>query len=328
MYMSYKLIPGNDDADFVALAEDAKGPTIPIQDDSPVVAVRYVPKVVKRKRIYRKSELLSEWDKHALEAVKASYKEMNEPYPPPKKTRRNTKASKSEDSSSSGGSKTPKYKETTIPEKWWAKLANGHTKIVVQGDLIYLFGYKYVQEVKARGRSASTASKFIDVPVGAVREPRRLTLPSLCVPSAPPVFYQQGMYDTCVFSSMASALYFAGAKVAANFIQNKAKGTAGCNVQNMFHKLVMMVRETDLKFLSTTSLPPTFDWEHDLHDNMIVVASLAGSDGSVHHAITMFRGWIFDSNETHALPLNKQALHFMHSNRRRDDDDRMPIKFC
>jgi hypothetical protein len=41
---------------------------------------------------------------------------------------------------------------------------------------------------------------------------------------------------------------------------------------------------------------------------MILVGSLVASDGSVNHAITITRGWIFDSNEHKAFPLTKEAL--------------------
>jgi hypothetical protein len=138
----------------------------------------------------------------------------------------------------------------------------------------------------------------------------RLTCPSLCVPGAPVVFYQEGIHDTCVFSSMAAALYFAGAKKAANKIQNAAPGMVGCNVQSMFHSLVRKIRTTEVKFLLVSKLYPSFDWKNDLKDNMILVGSLEGSNGSVHHVVTLICGWLFDSNETQALPLTKQALDF------------------
>jgi hypothetical protein len=237
---------------------------------------------------------------------------MNMKYEKPKTKKNKGQETDNETPDSDSGDEDgePKFKETVVPAKWWAQLADGHHKITQQEDLEALFGARYIAEVMARGKSHSSNSKFIDVPVGAVREPRRLTCPSLCVPGAPVVFYQQGIHDTCVFSSMAAALYFAGAKKAANQIQNAAPGMVGCNVQSMFHSLVRRIRTTEVKFLSVSKLSPSFDWKNDLKDNMILVGSLEGSDGSVHHAVTLFRGWLFDSNETHALPLTKQALDF------------------
>jgi hypothetical protein len=154
--------------------------------------------------------------------------------PATKKSKQGATAADDDDEDDDG---TPKYEETLIPEKWWAKLADDHSKIVAKDNLVVLFGSRYVNEVMVHGKAATSTSKFINVPVGAVRKPRCLDHPSLCVDGALLVYCQQGTYDTCVFSSMASALYFAGAKGAANLIQNKAEGTAGCNVQGMFHRL-------------------------------------------------------------------------------------------
>jgi hypothetical protein len=99
-------------------------------------------------------------------------------------------------------------------------------------------------------------TKVVDVPVGAVCKLRQLTCPALCVIGAPVVFYQQGMYDTCFFSSMAFAVYFADAKRVASYIQNATKGKTGCNVQRMFHALLGHIRQTELRYIQVTKLPP------------------------------------------------------------------------
>jgi hypothetical protein len=155
--------------------------------------------------------------------------------------------------------------------------------------------------VMVHEKSATSTSKFINVPVGALPEPRHLDHPSLCVDGAPLVYYINK--ERMIRVSFPRWL--------PNHVQNKAKGTAGCNMQGMFHRLQEQVFQTELKFLSQRPLlPPMFDWKKELKDNMIMVALLEGSDGPVHHAVTMFQGWILDSNETHALPLTKQALDF------------------
>jgi hypothetical protein len=41
---------------------------------------------------------------------------------------------------------------------------------------------------------------------------------------------------------------------------------------------------------------------------MVLVGSLVASDGSVNHAITITRGWVFHSNEHMAFLLTKEAL--------------------
>jgi hypothetical protein len=51
-----------------------------------------------------------------------------------------------------------------------------------------------------------------------------------------------------------------------------------------------------------------FQWETDINNYMFVVGVIKDSTGSCQHAITIFRNWIFDSNEPYALPLSKDNL--------------------
>jgi hypothetical protein len=122
---------------------------------------------------------------------------------------------------------------------------------------------------------------------------------------------------------MVSALYFAGARQAASYAQNAAKGHAGATAKGLFSDLVRVVRQTEVRFLEIKALPPAFDWKNDLKPNMIVAGSLEGSDGSVHHAVTLFWGWIFDSNEKHAILLGKEGLDFC-----TQTDEEMMVSGC
>lgn len=146
--------------------------------------------------------------------------------------------------------------------------------------------------------------------MGAVRAARLTQQHDLIVGNAPTVLHQQGVYNTCVFSSFASALAFAGATDAAKTIQHNAQKHQGTNSMNVYKNLCLTVRKTNVNYLEQHKLPPLFDWWTDLKHNMLVVGSLQGSDGSVHHAVTLFRGWIFDSNEATAIPLSKARLDF------------------
>jgi hypothetical protein len=310
---------GADNA-FVAIAKDMNGPTVPIEDDSPVISVKFVPSR-QQKKIRKGYVGTTYWDEFVEEGVVNAYKDLERPLPANAvlQAQQGKKATKkkvddddddSDDGSTGDQTERSKYKVTTIPEVWWAKLSDRHEKVVTKEELVALFGSKFVAEVLARGKSYSTCTKYIDVPVGAVREARLGGSPTLTVPGAPIVFHQQGTLDTCVFSSMASALYFSGQRQAASFVQNAAKGHAGANAKSLFSDLVRVVRQTEVRFLEIKALPPAFDWKNDLKPNMIVAGSLEGSDGSVHHAVTLFRGWIFDSNEKHAIPLGKEGLDF------------------
>jgi hypothetical protein len=53
-----------------------------------------------------------------------------------------------------------------------------------------------------------------------------------------------------------------------------------------------------------------FNWREDLHENMFYLGAIHGSDGNAQHAVTLYRNWIFDSNEKRAIPLGKEGLDF------------------
>ena len=48
----------------------------------------------------------------------------------------------------------------------------------------------------------------------------------------------------------------------------------------------------------------------DFRENQIALIVLMSSDGGASHAVTIANGWIFDSNESVALPLTQQALDY------------------
>jgi hypothetical protein len=45
-----------------------------------------------------------------------------------------------------------------------------------------------------------------------------------------------------------------------------------------------------------------------MNDYMFVVGRIKDSTGACQHAVTIFRNWIYDSNEPFALPLSKESL--------------------
>ncbi|MCK7580957.1 MAG: hypothetical protein MZV65_38655 [Chromatiales bacterium] len=63
-----------------------------------------------------------------------------------------------------------------------------------------------------------------------------------------------------------------------------------------------------MKWLQARRRPKTFKWEDDINDNMFFVGVIKDNTNSCQHAITIFRNWIYDSNEPFALPLSKESL--------------------
>ena len=120
--------------------------------------------------------------------------------------------------------------------------------------------------------------------------------------------YQQGDHDTCVFSSLASALYYTGIsrlKELANDLHQRSKKVSG-GVHSL-HLVKKIVKER-ASWLGCKKVKLTFNWEKDLDVNMISVGVIHDSKGACQHAVTIFHKWVFESNEKVALPLCQESL--------------------
>ena len=133
-------------------------------------------------------------------------------------------------------------------------------------------------------------------------------VPNLLDAGAPEMKYHQGDHDTCVFSSLALALYHTGIstlKEIANDLHKKSKKLSG-GVHSLH--LLKEILEERASWLGCRKLKPTFDWQKDLDLNMILVGVIKDSDVSCQHAVTIFCKWVFNSNEKVALPLCQESL--------------------
>ena len=58
-------------------------------------------------------------------------------------------------------------------------------------------------------------------------------------------------------------------------------------------------------------MPLGFNWESALNDHQtIFVGVLCASDGHCNHAVTIHGKWVYDANETIALPLMRETLDY------------------
>jgi hypothetical protein len=65
------------------------------------------------------------------------------------------------------------------------------------------------------------------------------------------------------------------------------------------------------RWIQAKKKPPSFDWKELLQDtSTIFVGVLFASDGNCSHAVTIHGGFIYDANETIALPLCQDALDY------------------
>jgi hypothetical protein len=194
-------------------------------------------------------------------------------------------------------------KKIKIEAKWKAKLESGQEAIVNEDFVSNNFGEKFIEECKRLGDK-----RYVPIPVGSCRSSVLSLVPKLQCAEAPRVKYKQGDQDTCVFSSLASALYYTGIsrlKDLANDLHQKSTKVSGGINSLVWVKKIVQKRAS---WLECKKVLPIFDWKKDLNENMILVGVIKDSKGSCQHAVSIYRNWVFDSNEEVALPLCQESL--------------------
>jgi hypothetical protein len=186
---------------------------------------------------------------------------------------------------------------------WKGLLENG-SQLPIGQDLVQeQFGPRFVKECKKFG-----VRKFIPIPVGMNKSSLMDIFPNLRCENAPPLKFMQGEIDSCVFSSLASAFYQTSIPdlvTVANVLQRTS--TKFCGGAKSIYAARCIVEE-HVKWLQVKRIPRKFDWENDINDYMFVVGVINDSTNCCQHAVTIFRNWIYDSNEPFALPLCKESL--------------------
>jgi hypothetical protein len=187
---------------------------------------------------------------------------------------------------------------------WKGLLEDGTVTTINEEFVTQSFGTRFVVQCKSLG-----SQKFLRIPAGSCRSSVMTIIPALMLKNAPPIKYMQGDIDSCVFSSLASAFHQTGIPDlvrVASLLQDKCNGLSGgadCL------QAAMQIVASNVSWLQPKRMDPkSFRWEEDINDNMFVVAVMQDSTGSCQHAITIFRNWIYDSNEPFALPLSKESL--------------------
>ena len=112
-----------------------------------------------------------------------------------------------------------------IEHKWKAKLDSGQEANVTEGFVSANFGERFKNELKRLGDNS-----YVPIPPGRTRTSVLPWAPNLLHAGAPKMKYQQGDHDTCVFSSLASALFHTGItslKEIAHELHRKSKKLSG-----------------------------------------------------------------------------------------------------
>jgi len=183
------------------------------------------------------------------------------------------------------------------------QLHDGSVISAEEKALVEQFGKTFVTEVKNLG-----IKKYVPIPVGSCRRSVVELMPCLRHDEAPPVKYMQGDKDTCVFSSFASALHSSGDKELQQLAQrvsaHGARHEGGASSLEELRKLVVR----GARWLQPKATKKEFCWHQEIGPGDFFVGIMRDSTGSVQHAVSVHKSWVFDSNEPCALPLNKESL--------------------
>jgi hypothetical protein len=180
---------------------------------------------------------------------------------------------------------------------------DGTVCTLIENTVTEAFGKDFVAQCMRLGDR-----KFVPIPVGTCQASVITRYPHFRCEMAPRLHHMLGNYDTCTFSSLASAFHHTGipelVKVGI-MLQNKSN--RHCGGTKSLHIAKEIVTD-NVKWLQAKRLPKNFDWENDINDYMFVVGAIEDSTNCQEHAVTIFRNWIYNSNEPYALPLSKECL--------------------
>ena len=192
-------------------------------------------------------------------------------------------------------------KQIQVNERWKVRYDNGDVREMPENELLRRTNAQFLKYVKQ-----NHTKKFVHIPVGAKRPEKLFRYPSLCHPNAPTVKFQQGDSDTCVVSSLASALYEKGLRIESDVLNRKAtfiykRGTPMKDLMTALQSVLPVG-------MVPAWIKDTFNHRLHLHASDVFVGQMQAKDGSSTHAVSIFNNWIFDSNEKRAIPLCDEGL--------------------
>jgi len=127
----------------------------------------------------------------------------------------------------------------------------------------------------------------------------------------PDVKYKQGIRATCMFESMASALWYLNLRRTAAMVHAQAHKSIKAGDNSAMLRLMTEVLRKNEPWLAE-SWTVYGDGKLDPFKNqsrLPTIAILESMDGACNHAVTFVGDWIFDSNEEKALPMSTEALN-------------------
>jgi hypothetical protein len=191
--------------------------------------------------------------------------------------------------------------------KWVGRMENNKETNLEEEFVGMAFGEAFVKELKLSGNLRG----FVDVPVGDYKPSHLHHHPNLQCSGAPAVhFNQTDGKDLCVSKSLASALFSIGFHEEASIIDNFGEEILRGAVVDALENVVNHARSILPSWIVIRRLPHRFDWKAGLDARHLLLGVLSASDGSCCHAVCIHGGYVYDANETVALPLCDEALNY------------------
>ena len=112
-----------------------------------------------------------------------------------------------------------------------------------------------------------------------------------------------------VYKSACSVLAYLGQHEIAKAIMKEGQGLANGSSRAMDFLFISFKAKLP-KWIQITKIKigNKFDWAADIPPGAVFVGVIVSSDGNASHAIAIHGNWIFDSNETKAIPLARKVL--------------------
>lgn len=190
-------------------------------------------------------------------------------------------------------------------DRWVGKMEDGGECTLEEDEVRRAFGDAFANEVKSMVRG------FVDIPVGDCKPSHVIEHPNLRVIGAPAIEYHQTEgKDLCVSKSLASAFYNIGWHEQARKIDLYGETHLQGGAVEALKRIVEYSRDIFPKWILIERLPDDFDWRCDIRKHEVVVGVLLADDNNCSHAITIHDDFVFDANETIALPLCDEALNY------------------
>jgi hypothetical protein len=190
-------------------------------------------------------------------------------------------------------------------ERWVGKMEDGSECTLEEDEIRRAFGDAFANEVKSMVRG------FVDIPVGDCKLSHVIEHPNLKVIGAPVIhFHQTEGKDLCVSKSLASAFFNIGWHEQARQIDMFGETHLQGGAVEALKKVVEYSRDIFPRWILIERLPDDFNWRCDIRKHEVVVGVLLADDNNCSHAITIHDDFVFDANETIALPLCDEALNY------------------